>query len=229
LNEELAWVGRSVGPVRDLDVLLQILCLQLERGDISAGSRERILASLRGRRQALRQPLAECLHSERFRLLTEALADPALGAGEAAPAPPQFAGQTITALAARVRRTAARLADRPAAATLHRMRIRLKRLRYASEFFAPQVGPALAQEARRLVKLQDCLGAGQDAAATLAVLEELAAQAERLPPGDLLALGALMQVQREIRRQSAHRFQELNRKLPALLTRVERSVRRRPA
>ncbi|MBB1246669.1 CHAD domain-containing protein, partial [Streptomyces durbertensis] len=66
--------------------------------------------------------------------------------------------------------------ERDAAA--HAARKAAKRLRYAAETARPAHGKAAKRYARRVRRLQDLLGAHQDAVVTRAALRELAAEAD---------------------------------------------------
>jgi CHAD domain-containing protein len=72
-------------------------------------------------------------------------------------------------------------ADTPAG-TLHRLRVRCKRLRYACETLREVYGKAVAKMARRLAALQDVLGAHQDAVAAQALIERAMAESASATP-----------------------------------------------
>jgi CHAD domain-containing protein len=105
-------------------------------------------------------------------------------------------------------------------------------LRYACEFFQEAfVDPAsgsnpLADYVRAMIRFQDCLGEHQDAMTAMVRIQGLAREAVQsgtLLPEQLLDLGSLVQVQREIARTRRTR-------LAKLWSRFDRpSVRRRLA
>ena len=137
LRVELAWLGGLLGPVRDLDVLLEHL-------DAEAG----------GWRVTTLVPFAACgrarRREEEGRSLLEAMGTggprvprPARGRGRAP------AGDLQTPLAeiaggayARLRKAVKTLPKRPTDDELHRVRIETKRARYASELAARELGKA---------------------------------------------------------------------------------------
>jgi CHAD domain-containing protein len=89
-------------------------------------------------------------------------------------------------------RLARRLTPQSAPADFHRLRIRCKRLRYALEQTSPLYGDAAERYLRALVRVQDVLGAHQDAEVALARLTAIAEQGtRRLPAPTLVALGML--------------------------------------
>ena len=173
LRRELGWLGDALGPVRDLDVLLAGLAA--ETPTLGAADR-RAFRSLHARlvqeRQRARGALLEAIESPRYLGLLERM--------EAAARAPRLTGAdaSLPALAARewrkLRRAAARLPATPSDATLHALRIRGKRARYAAELAEPAVGRRAARFLRTAAALQDLLGAHQDAVVTEATLRRLA-------------------------------------------------------
>ena len=173
LRRELGWLGDALGPVRDLDVLLAGLAGETP----TLGSADRrAFRSLHTRlvqeRQRVRGALLEALESPRYLRLLERM--------EAAARAPRLTGAdaSLPALAARewrkLRRAAARLPATPSDATLHALRIRGKRARYAAELAEPAVGRRATRFLRTAAALQDLLGAHQDAVVTEATLRRLA-------------------------------------------------------
>jgi len=88
----------------------------------------------------------------------------------------------------------------PSTANVHALRIAAKRARYAVEYFAEITGPSARERAKRLAKLQDFLGAKQDA---VTLLRRMRRYAKTIPHSDReLTLGAgavLGQLERETR------------------------------
>jgi CHAD domain-containing protein len=74
---------------------------------------------------------------------------------------------------------------------LHRLRIRVKRLRYALEMIDELAGKRTRRAVRELAALQDLLGVHNDVVVAIAWMREYAAQAVA-PPHTLLAAGALI-------------------------------------
>jgi len=108
----------------------------------------------------------------------------------------------------------AKLADPPAPAALHRLRINAKKLRYLLEFFAslyPEV--ALARLVKELKGFQDVLGGFNDMelqrARFVAIADQLIASG-RARPEALFAVGRLVDAaaarQGDYRREFADRF-----------------------
>jgi CHAD domain-containing protein len=77
---------------------------------------------------------------------------------------------------------------------LHSLRIRCKRLRYGVEFLEPWYGKAARAYVKRLIALQDTLGAHQDAVVAAATLREIGLDRQRrLTPIQLISLGGLIE------------------------------------
>ena len=238
LRAELDWIGQILGAVRDLDVFILNLQVQARRlGE--AGGIAALLAEELGRQRApARRTLCAALASRRFASLMHRLE-----AVAASPAPHRPRGRHNVAvveaapiLIQRAQKRALKLGRTigpgSRAADLHRLRILFKRLRYTCEFFReafcdPISGEdALADYVRAMVRFQDCLGEHQDAVVAMARIQDLAKDMVRrgaLSPDQLLNLGGLIQVQREI-------AQDRRRRLRKLWARFDRrSVRRRLA
>ena len=169
LHAELGWLAALLGEVRDLDI-------QLGRFDdwteeMSGDHREALdeLADLlTAERSKARHALLEALDSKRYDRLVLGLST-MLAQG---PSARSSTGRTpaVTAIPAliserhRASRKAARRATRTGAAgDYHRLRIRCKRLRYALEFASGLYDGELKGFVRQMARLQDTLGAMQDA------------------------------------------------------------------
>jgi CHAD domain-containing protein len=194
LRAELKWLGgEELGEVRDLDVLLERL--RLDAQELDAADRpgaEQVLAGFEERRQAAYERLRAALRSPRCADLLEKTV-------RVVTAPP-FASKRARRKAAgvvpklvrkplrRLVRDASRLDDEPSDAALHRIRIDVKRVRYATDLAVPVAGTQARRSARALARVQDVLGDHHDAITALARLRDLALGA---PPETALAAGVL--------------------------------------
>jgi len=169
LHDELGWLAALLGDVRDLDI-------QLGRFDdwteqMSGDHREALdeLADLlTAERSKARRALLEALDSKRYDRLVSALAT-MLAQGPSARSS-MARTPAVTAMPALIgeRHRASRKAARRATRTgvpgdYHRLRIRCKRLRYALEFASGLYDGELKGFVRQMTRLQDTLGAMQDA------------------------------------------------------------------
>jgi CHAD domain-containing protein len=200
LRAELAWVGREIGVVRDLDVQLEQLDGWLE--ELPEPDRAP-LARLRGlldeERAAARVEMLKALDSARYerfvrrfgtllRTRTGSRTPPALAAA------PDLVERRHRALRKAARRTGP--GAEPAA--YHRTRIAGKRFRYALEFVADVYPGATKELVRRTVALQDLLGAYQDGDVAIERLRRLAAERGReLGPATVFAMGEVAERYRQ--------------------------------
>jgi CHAD domain-containing protein len=181
LRAELGWLGRALGPVRDLDVMLLRL-----RGEI-AGLPEREKAAgevLVGRlvqeHGAARVEMLAALDAQRYSALLERLADairlplPTPSATTAQPGLPDLARAEFRKL----RRAVERAGEDPADEVLHALRIRAKRVRYTGELVRPALkGTPAGRTVKELLaattQLQEVLGDHQDACVAEQRIREL--------------------------------------------------------
>ena len=93
---------------------------------------------------------------------------------------------------------------------LHALRIATKRLRYTAEALAELYGDDLTRCLRRMVKLQDVLGAYNDAHVAQALLSGWVdtSQGRRLPRRTLVAVGSVIAAQDARADASRHAFRK---------------------
>jgi CHAD domain-containing protein len=203
LRAELSWLGSALGPVRDLDVLLERL--RGEVGELEAAERRaagRFLELLEGERASAREAMLEAMASARYaELLTRLEA--------AAVALPARAEETsLEDIAARefrkLRKAVRSLPPQPTDEELHTVRIRGKRARYAAELAEGVVG----KPARRVVKyakrLQDVIGEHQDAVVAEERIRGLLGRVDSARAH--FAAGQLVERERERRRDARAAF-----------------------
>jgi len=166
LRRDLSWLGKALGHVRDVDVQLERVRKFVER---QRGQRRRRLQPyvefLQRMRDERRPVLLKQLESRRyFRLLrqleTYAASTPGTEHGERLAA---AGARAVRHAVRRLERRAARVGARPSAEELHAVRLRAKRVRYVCELLRPLTGAAGRRFVRRMVGIQDLLGAHNDA------------------------------------------------------------------
>ncbi|GAA1288103.1 CHAD domain-containing protein [Pseudonocardia aurantiaca] len=181
LRAELGWLGRALGPVRDLDVMLLRL-----RGEI-AGLPEREKAAgevLVGRlvqeHGEARVEMLAALEAPRYTALIERLADairlplPTPSATTAQPELPELVRVEFR----KISRAVERAGEDPADEVLHALRIRAKRVRYTGELVRSALkGTAAGVTVKKLLEatseLQEVLGDHQDACVAEQRIREL--------------------------------------------------------
>lgn len=196
LRAELGWLGRALGPVRDLDVMLARL-----RGEIATlPERERaagevLVAALQAEHAEARAIMLAALNAPRYTTLVERLVDSIrlpLPTPSATRAQPELL-DLVRAEARRLRKAVVRAGDDPPDEVLHALRIDGKRVRYTGELVEPALsrGPQ-AKAVRRLLaataELQEVLGDHQDACVAehriRQLLDGLSGDAEAAPVVD---------------------------------------------
>jgi CHAD domain-containing protein len=180
LHAELGWLAGLLGEVRDLDV--QIGRFEEWNEEMTGEHREaldelaELLVAQRGRARAA---LLEAFDSKRYERLVSGL----LSTLSQTPSSRFSAARTAAVVAMpgivverqRAAAKAARRATHSGAATdYHRLRIRCKRLRYSLEFAAGLYDGELKAFVRQMARLQDTLGAMQDAEVASSRLEAIA-------------------------------------------------------
>jgi CHAD domain-containing protein len=208
----LVWLGRAVGTVRDLDVLKMAVS---KRGRQLEPALQRALRPLHQtiakRRAAAHADLIKILNSTRYRHLLarlDALGQPRRASSRRAGAIGNLAPRLVRPVWDAVLKAGRRLDAEPSAADYHRLRVRVKRLRYTLESLQTIGGKQVRRTIDRLIRMQDLLGAHQDCITQAAWLSTYADSAGPRTAA-LLATGALMQVlERRARRSRARATKE---------------------
>jgi triphosphatase len=182
LCEDLRWIGRGLGRVRDLDVAIaRVEALEAEATSFERPAFRIFAQGLSVRRAARRLEMIERLDSERFgSVAAQARAWVDAGPPTAASVPEGVA--PAYAIAPRIIahwKDAMREAYERAEQTmeepdLHGLRIAAKKARYAIEYFAELDGQGASRRARRIATLQDFLGDHRDASLLLLRMKKYA-------------------------------------------------------
>jgi CHAD domain-containing protein len=161
LAGELKWLGGALGPVRDLDVLLDHLREQVAGLDGDRAAGDKIVASFEKQRDAARAAMLDALSSERYLTLLDRFAADVgpLGDVEADVTLEHIAGRELR----RLQKAYGALGPDPSDDTLHELRIHAKRARYASELAASGGRKRYERAVDALKEVQDVVGAHQDA------------------------------------------------------------------
>jgi triphosphatase len=213
MREELRWIARELGAVRDLDVQLEELTKMARWTDEWAGPElvaalgtglTNLHVLLAAERDRAQERLLDALDAPRWERLVAALLALARqgpsGRVQGARVPAAIAVPPLLDRHHRSMLTAAKRAERTGTAhDFHRVRIRGKRLRYALEFTSPLYGRPALRFAKRLTQLQDALGRIQDAEVASSRLLSLATTptSAALPPVTVFVMGAIAQRYRQ--------------------------------
>lgn len=214
LRDELRWLGRELGAVRDVEVLRLRLGGRVDNlPSQEALPARRILEDLDERHRAARHDLLQAMASERYTGLLERLVhaaqEPLVGPDAATPAShvlPELARGPWKHLA----ETVVDLGDDPSDGALHDVRIRAKRARYAAEAVSPSVGKPARRFARAATRVQDVLGEHQDACIAGRWLRTVARDA---PAPVVFAAGMLAERERRAANRARKRFPKAWRRL----------------
>ncbi|WP_219412911.1 CHAD domain-containing protein [Pseudonocardia nigra] len=200
LRAELGRLGRALGPVRDLDVMLLRL-----RGEIATlPARERsagevLVDVLESERSAARAEMLAALDAPRYTALLERLADAIrlpLPTPSATKARPELA-DLVRAEARTLRKAVERAGENPPDEALHALRIHGKRLRYTGELAKPALGRPVKQLLVATEGLQEVLGDHQDACVAEQRIRELLDGLGDLPDAHVVfAAGRLVERER---------------------------------
>jgi CHAD domain-containing protein len=203
LRTELSWLASALGPVRDLDVLIERMREEIE--GLEPGERRaaaRFVALLDEDRDAVRGALLEAMSSPRYFQLLERLE-------AAAVAPHALESElSLQAIAAgefrKLRKAVKALPPEPPDDELHAVRIRGKRARYAAELAEGAVGKPARRFVQDAKRFQDIVGEHQDAVVAEERIRDLlgrtgGAQAH-------LAAGRLIERERARRREARTAF-----------------------
>ena len=182
LREELRWLGRLLGPVRDAEVLGARL-----RGraagllGLEVASAKVLLDGLENDRLAGRRRLLEGLRSRRYEELVLRLVRAArepLARSDRVERPAVATGALMKRPWAKLSGSARALGAGSSDAALHATRIDTKRVRYGAEALVPVFGKRAVRFASAAEALQEVLGEHQDAVVAMAWLADRGMEAD---------------------------------------------------
>ncbi len=215
MRQELQWLGRLLGPVRDLDVQRATLDSFIAAAPVgfraALGCLREYMDGERARRRA--DMLAGLDTARYFRLLLrlERFAEARTQSRDAA-------AQELIVIAGQraIERAFRRLIKRgeqihatPHPEDLHALRIRAKRLRYLLEFLQELTGKPGRRLVKRLTEIQDLLGSYHDALVLADVVRVYVEGAgARLAPAQMVALGAFVASELHVAEQRRAEFED---------------------
>ena len=211
VTDALKALGEATGPVRDLDVVLEHVRDELAGLDeTEQAAKELILQRLYHEREQSRRHLLEALDDRRYRVLLARLRVPPRLADGVDDVPLESLARKDYRRLAKI---VGRLGKRPDEEAMHRLRIALKRARYAAELAAPK-GPVRKRFLADARVLQELLGEHQDAVVAERRLRTVAV--DDLRTAAAFAAGRIAERQRR-RRERVHE------RLPAAWKRLRKS------
>jgi len=219
LESELKWLGDTLGAVRDLDVFILNLSRFKQQIERFPAKRKKIFEGwIEKQRRAPLKALIYALQSARYGNFERRLIRFFEGPLPTRPTAPQAlkrvsdsAPLIITEKLDDVMKQGRSVLESQKLKEFHRMRIQMKRLRYACEFMAPAYDGALDSFIEHTVEIQDCLGEIQDTVFTRDFVAYLFDDwRNRLVNPDLIfILGEIYQLQTEIARKQQNGFRKI--------------------
>ncbi len=176
INKGLRRTGRTLGPVRDLDVFWQKTSNYFEDDPaLHPDNLDLVKVAWETQRQSARREMIAYLKSKRYRRFKKRFEDfldlpeAALQPREGSQAEPKLVKHVVPFLIVQKLMTVMAYdplieGDQASFALLHQLRIAAKRLRYALEFFEEVLSPQAVELIVSLKQVQDQLGDLQDAA-----------------------------------------------------------------
>ena len=203
-RQELGWLARLLGAVRDLDVQLENLAnMSRENADTAPGSADdgrdplaELAALLEREREAARADMLSGLDSVRWDRLAKGLtvmAQQGPARRSLATREPAIIGlpELVLSRHAKVTKAAKRAKRSGVVTDFHALRIRCKRLRYALEFSSDVYGGRTSRFVRQLTMLQNELGDMQDAEVASLQLAALATEDTQLHATTIFTMGGV--------------------------------------
>lgn len=191
MREDLAWIAREMGSIRDSEVLLDRLVQHIDTlpAHLQDPARAYVRDSLRSAREHARSGALAALRSDRHDYLVEDLVAAAREPRCSDAAYVSCDAALLELMRGEWKRLTKAIAKVDAdSVTWHRARIKAKRARYAAESLAPIYGKNFERLAGRLAELTEELGTHQDAAVAQ---DRLGDMAHHAPPEIAYALGLL--------------------------------------
>jgi len=199
-RNELKWIAGALGEVRDLDVQIEHLEELSSEQEEDREAFGEVVGALGERRAETRERMLEALDSDRYDRFVSSFAGMLRRGPEGEEHEEGVANEPITAVAPDLvsrrykkwRKTGKNLSEESPPEEYHEFRKEGKRLRYALEFLEDVYGEKTTMRlVKPLKELQDGLGRHQDLIVAAELLENVAADARRLPPRTAFAMGAL--------------------------------------
>jgi triphosphatase len=221
-RNELRWIARLLGGVRDLDVQQERLAAwRQDKVVIEADGLKGLEDWLARRRAQARAKMLRGLNSARYARFAAEFTDflrngPSASEDQPGAVPARRAlPDLILKRYTKVRKLGDAIDDDSPPEDCHELRIQCKRLRYALEFAEALCPKAIRNYLPRLVALQDLLGLHQDAHVAIEEMRRLSLSSQpELPAQAAFALG-------EIAQRYAQQAEELRAEFPRLYRRIK--------
>ena len=213
VERDLVWMAEAAGKAREREITAEIFRSRAAKLDPAfAESLALMQSTLARERSEYLKALRKVVKSSRYRRMLQRLENPRLRKVNAEALLGNRAAAILRPIARAASRAGAELDERSTPATIHRLRVRVKRLRYAFEMLSAMGGKRCRKLLDRLEDLQELLGDLNDLSVASAWLISFA-KAEGTPPDAVMAAGAMAQSLRTRAAKLARRSVKAWRKL----------------
>ena len=216
---ELRWLARQLGQARDADVCMDaFVCYEAALDETATAGIQLYETHLRKTTADAYTLLVEALASERYAMLIEYLESfvatgptgkmkSDLGSLRISDCADEYIHRTLR----KILRHGNRISENSTARRLHRLRIKVKRLRYLLDFFSADNSEKWAGLISTARELQDLLGEHQDAIMVRDKLTDYTNlnQPRYASPDFLIAIGRLMQHEEDRAIECRRKFSEI--------------------
>ena len=215
IERDLAWMAQAAGGAREREINAEVFRVRASRLDPAFAQSIALMESAltRERSESLKA-LRKVLKSRRYRRLLQRLENPRLRKVTADEPLGVRAASMLRPIARAAARAGAELDERSTPATIHRLRVRVKRLRYAIEMLSPMGGKRCRKLLARLEGLQELLGDLNDLSVATTWLISFA-KSDGTPADAVMAAGAMAQSLRtrssKLARRSAKAWRKLDK------------------
>ncbi len=191
-RRDLKWIARQAGAVRDCDIKTKLVRERVQKIDPElAKSIDPIVQALELQRKAEHAALCESLNSKRYTALLAKLGAPSLRKASAQRKLGLVANEVLDPIVEDTLNRGKKLDKDFPARHFHKLRVRIKRLRYALEMLSTLGAKQHKKTLARLEALQDRLGEYNDTNVTAAWLMSYTDD-HAMPARTVLAAGALI-------------------------------------
>jgi CHAD domain-containing protein len=214
-RRDIPWIAHQAGEVRNCDVLETLFKERARKLDRALkNSLDPILAAIGAERAAAHVQLIRDLSSKRYQSLVVRLSSPPIKMARASAKLGLAAANLLEPSLRRAAKKGAKLDDEAPSADFHKLRVRVKRLRYVLEMVPAMAGKRHRKALARIEEMQELLGNYNDVSTAIAWLHNYAASSGA-PPATILAAGAMLhslsQRSRKLRARSLKAWDRLDK------------------
>ena len=213
VERDLVWMAQAAGGAREKEITAEIFRIRASKLDPTfAESLTLMHSTLTRERFENLKALRKVVKSRRYRRMLQRLENPRLRKVSPDATLGARAASMLRPIARAASRAGAEVDERSTPLTIHRLRVRVKRLRYAIEMLSAMGGKRCRKLLSRLEGLQELLGDLNDLSVATAWLINFA-KSEGTPADAVMAAGAMAQSLRSRSAKLARRSVKAWRKL----------------